>query len=43
VPPNVSVVGVDLSVQLEHLAYKVWNTQAAVAEASRLFGNGAGR
>jgi redox-sensing transcriptional repressor len=28
VPPTVNVVGVDLSVQLEHLAYKVQNTQS---------------
>jgi redox-sensing transcriptional repressor len=29
VPPTVSVVAVDLSVQLEHLAYKVQNTQGS--------------
>ena len=27
VPPTVNVVAVDLSIQLEHLAYKVQNTQ----------------
>jgi redox-sensing transcriptional repressor len=31
VPPAVSVVAVDLSVQLEHLAYKVQNTQGGIS------------
>ena len=31
VPPTVSVVAVDLSVQLEHLAYKVQNTQGGIS------------
>jgi redox-sensing transcriptional repressor len=31
VPPSVSVVAVDLSVQLEHLAYKVQNTQGGIS------------
>ncbi len=31
VPPTVSVVGVDLSVQLEHLAYKVQNTRGGIS------------
>ena len=31
VPPSVNVVGVDLSVQLEHLAYKVQNTPGDVS------------
>ena len=30
VPPNVNVVAVDLSVQLENLAYKVQKTQEGV-------------
>jgi redox-sensing transcriptional repressor len=33
VPPSVSVVAVDLSVQLEHLAYKVQNTQGGISYA----------
>lgn len=31
VPPSISVVAVDLSVQLEHLAYKVQNTQGGIS------------
>jgi redox-sensing transcriptional repressor len=31
VPPTVNVVGVDLSVQLEHLAYKVQNAQGGIS------------
>src|SRR4051794_20232681 len=31
VPPSVSVLAVDLSVQLEHLAYKVQNTQGGIS------------
>jgi redox-sensing transcriptional repressor len=31
VPPTVSVVSVDLSIQLEHLAYKVQNTQGGIS------------
>jgi len=31
VPPSVSVVAVDLSVQLEHLAYKVQNSQGTIS------------
>jgi redox-sensing transcriptional repressor len=31
VPPSVSVVGVDLSIQLEHLAYKVLNSPGGMA------------
>src|SRR4051794_27747313 len=31
VPPAVSVVSVDLSIQLEHLAYKVQNTQGGIS------------
>jgi redox-sensing transcriptional repressor len=38
VPPTVNVVGVDLSVQLEHLAYKVQNTPGAFPEPGPLFG-----
>ncbi len=38
VPPSVNVVGVDLSVQLEHLAYKVQNTPGAFPAAESLFG-----
>ncbi|WZO96993.1 redox-sensing transcriptional repressor Rex [Isosphaeraceae bacterium EP7] len=38
VPPGVSVVGVDLSVQFEHLAYKVQNRQGGI---SYLEGTGA--
>lgn len=33
VPPSVSVVGVDLSVQLQHLAYNVQNAQRGVSYA----------
>ncbi len=33
VPPAVNVVAVDLSVQLEHLAYKVQNTQGGISFA----------
>lgn len=33
VPPSVNVVGVDLSVQLEHLAYKVQNTPGGISHA----------
>jgi len=33
VPPSVNVVGVDLSVQLEHLAYKVQNTPPGISHA----------
>lgn len=33
VPPAVSVVAVDLSVQLEHLAYKVQNAQGGISNA----------
>lgn len=33
VPPGVSVVAVDLSVQLEHLAYKVQNTPGGISYA----------
>jgi redox-sensing transcriptional repressor len=36
VPPSVSVVGVDLSVQLEHLAYKVQNTPGAFPASGNL-------
>jgi redox-sensing transcriptional repressor len=45
VPPSVNVVGVDLSVQLEHLAYKVQNTPGGVAfpMPGPLFGGGAVR
>ncbi|MBX6316153.1 MAG: redox-sensing transcriptional repressor Rex [Isosphaeraceae bacterium] len=32
-PPSVSIVAVDLSVQLEHLAYKVQNTRAGISNA----------
>ena len=38
VPPSVNVVGVDLSVQLEHLAYKVQNTPGAFPTPGSLFG-----
>ncbi|SIO34279.1 redox-sensing transcriptional repressor [Singulisphaera sp. GP187] len=31
VPPSVSVVAIDLSIQLEHLAYKVQNTQGGIS------------
>lgn len=31
VPPSVNVVAVDLSIQLEHLAYKVQNTQGGIS------------
>jgi redox-sensing transcriptional repressor len=33
VPPRVSVVAVDLSVQLEHLAYKVQNAKGGISYA----------
>ncbi|HEY2157957.1 MAG TPA: redox-sensing transcriptional repressor Rex [Isosphaeraceae bacterium] len=33
VPPSVNIVGVDLSVQLEHLAYKVQNTPGGISHA----------
>lgn len=33
VPPAISVVAVDLSVQLEHLAYKVQNAQGGISNA----------
>jgi redox-sensing transcriptional repressor len=36
VPPNVNVVAVDLSVQLENLAYKVQKTQAGVSTPGSL-------
>ena len=38
VPPTVNVVAVDLSVQLEHLAYKVQNTPGAFPNPGSLFG-----
>ncbi len=34
VPPAVNVLAVDLSIQLEHLAYKVQNTQGGIAIAN---------
>jgi redox-sensing transcriptional repressor len=34
VPPDVNVVAVDLSIQLEHLAYKVQNTQEGILHAN---------
>lgn len=34
VPPTVNVLAVDLSIQLEHLAYKVQNTQSGIAIAN---------
>ena len=37
VPPAVNVVAVDLSVQLEHLAYKVQNTPGDVSGAGKSF------
>ena len=43
VPPSVSIVGVDLSVQLEHLAYKVLNTQGEFPMTARLFDGVGGR
>ena len=43
VPPATSVVAVDLSVQLEHLAYKVLNTQGGVAAPAGLFDGANGR
>jgi redox-sensing transcriptional repressor len=43
VPPHVSVVAVDLSVQLEHLAYKVLNTQGGLAATAGLFDGANGR
>ena len=42
VPPTVSIVSVDLSVQLEHLAYKVLNTQGEIPSPAHLF-DGANR
>jgi redox-sensing transcriptional repressor len=38
VPPSVNVVGVDLSVQLEHLAYKVQNRPGSFQAPESLFG-----
>jgi redox-sensing transcriptional repressor len=43
VPSSTSVVAVDLSVQLEHLAYKVLNTQGGLATAAGLFDGANGR
>ena len=43
VPTSVSVVAVDLSVQLEHLAYKVLNTHATFPGQARLFDGAKGR
>lgn len=43
VPSSVSVVAVDLSVQLEHLAYKVLNTQSAFPDPAHLFDGASGR
>lgn len=43
VPPSVSVVAVDLSVQLEHLAYKVLNTQGGTPAPAGLFDGAGGR
>jgi redox-sensing transcriptional repressor len=34
VPPSINVVAVDLSIQLEHLAYKVQNTQGGISLAN---------
>ena len=34
VPPAVNVLAVDLSIQLEHLAYKVQNTQGGISIAN---------
>ena len=42
VPPSVSIVAVDLSVQLEHLAYKVLNTQGGGIPAPASLFDGAG-
>src|SRR5206468_3129273 len=33
VPPSVTILAVDLSVQLEHLAYKVQNTAGGISHA----------
>lgn len=33
VPPSINVVGVDLSIQLEHLAYKIQNTPGGISHA----------
>ena len=38
VPPSVNVVAVDLSVQLEHLAYKVQNTPGTFPAPGSIFG-----
>jgi redox-sensing transcriptional repressor len=43
VPSSVSVVAVDLSVQLEHLAYKVLNTQSSFPDQAHLFDGTKGR
>jgi redox-sensing transcriptional repressor len=43
VPPSISVVAVDLSVQLEHLAYKVLNTQGGIPAPTSLFDGANGR
>jgi redox-sensing transcriptional repressor len=43
VPPQVSVVAVDLSVQLEHLAYKVLNTQVDFPAPAGLLDGANGR
>ncbi len=43
VPPSVTVVAVDLSVQLEHLAYKVLNTQGGFPAPAGLFDGAGGR
>ncbi len=43
VPPSVSVVAVDLSVQLEHLAYKVLNSQSGFPAPASLFDEANGR
>jgi redox-sensing transcriptional repressor len=42
-PPSISIVAVDLSVQLEHLAYKVLNTQGGVPSPAGLFDGANGR
>jgi len=43
VPSSVNVVAVDLSVQLEHLAYKVLNTHVAFPAPAGLFDGAGGR
>lgn len=43
VPSSVNVVAVDLSVQLEHLAYKVLNTREAFPTPASLFDGAGGR